>query len=77
MNDQELILLGEIKKGVEENGKRMDRHNTAHTQWEAKITENSEGLVAIKSKAGIIAFIISLIVGAGSWFISLWGPGAK
>ena len=73
MNAQELILLGEIKRGVEENGNRMDRHNAIHEKWESKITENSEGLVAIKATAAGIAFVISALVAAGSWFVSLWG----
>jgi len=76
MTDQELgLLLGEIKGGVEENGRRLDRHNSVHERLEAKVIENSEGLVSIKSSAAGIAFVISLVVAAGTWLISLWGSG--
>ncbi len=54
---------------TDENGRRLDRHNAVHDKLEAKVTENSEGLVAIKAKAGLIAIIISTIVGIGGWLI--------
>ena len=76
MNDQDLgLLLGEIKGGVEENGRRLDRHIDVLDRLEAKVIVNSEGLVSIKSSAAGIAFIISLVVAAGTWLISLWGSG--
>ena len=70
MDDQELgRTLGRIEAGVKENGNRLDRHNDVHKSLDSKVIENSEGLVAIKAKAGLIAIIISSIVAVASWLL--------
>jgi len=70
MDDQQLgILLGEIKQGVKANGDRMDRHNKEHDKLDIKVDLNTEGLTAIKAKAGLIAFITSTVVAVFGWLL--------
>jgi len=72
MNDKELgMVLGRIEAGVQENGKRLDRHNDIHRDLDKKVAETSEGLIAIKARAGLIAIIISSIVAIGGWLIRI------
>jgi len=74
MDDQELgNTLGRIEAGVKENGARLDRHNDIHKVLDQKVIENSEGLVAIKAKAGLIAVIISSIIAIGGWLLRYTG----
>ena len=73
MNDQELgILLGEIKAGVEENGRRLDRHNKVHEILDKKVNDTEKSVAVIKGKAALIALLISLTLGFVGLAIRLW-----
>lgn len=76
MDDQELgMILGRIEAGVEENGRRLDRHNKVHEGLEATVQQNETNIAVIKGKAALIATLISLILGGAGWLIFFWGTG--
>lgn len=73
MDDQELAFkLGEIKAGVDENGRRLDRHNAIHVKLEATVKATELAVAVIKGSAALIATIISIIIGAVGWVVFIW-----
>jgi len=74
MNDQELgMILGRIEAGVVENGRRLDRHNEDHRGLEEKVDRTERDVAVIQGKAGIVAVIVSSIIGLAGWLVFLFG----
>lgn len=68
-------LEGKIEQGFKDLCSRVDRLNAgvfAEHGIESRLRECEGGMREIKAKAGLIAFIVSLIIGASVWIMRLF-----